>query len=208
MALRADAQRHHARPAPLRELHRVLADPARGAGHQHGLAGDGAIGEEAAVGGHRRDAEAGPVSEADAVRQAHGVAGGHDNILGRGAEGPLPLGLVEPDPLAHPRRLDAGADRVDNPRAVLVGDDPRKGHLGLAAPGAAALGVGRVDGGDGEADAHLTGAGLGDGQLAHGEHLAGGPLALIPGRAHRRGVCRSGHENENSSSHVCAVRYP
>ena len=53
----------HLRARPFRELDRVVRDHARAAGHEHRLAGDRAVGKQAAMRGHDRDAEARAVLE-------------------------------------------------------------------------------------------------------------------------------------------------
>ncbi len=108
---------------------------------------------------------------------------GQRDELGGGAERALPLRVVEPDPLADPGLLDALADRVDGARAVLVGDD----QLGLqrnelARP--ADLPVGRVDAGDGDADAHLTRSGYRVGELAELDPARIGAGEGVGGGAH------------------------
>src|SRR5262245_15568110 len=59
-----------------------------------------------------------------------------------------------PDPLAHARGRNAFAHLVDLARAVAVRNNAREGDLARQA--GAALDVGRVDAGDGEAHAHLA----------------------------------------------------
>ena len=89
------------------------------------------------------------------------VAGGHDGVLLGGAAGRAQVGrLPDPHPETEQRRLDALADGVDDPGAVLVRDLRRVD--GGTRPGAATrLPVGRVDAGAVDPDPHLARPGIG-----------------------------------------------
>src|SRR3954464_3207378 len=98
----------------------------------------------------------------------HRRRGGRDDgVLGGGAPRPLVGRLPDPDALADQHGVDALAGGVDGAGAVLVGDLPVRTWLGTGA----GLPVGRVDPGEGEADPHLAGPGLGNRAVAQLEDV-------------------------------------
>ena len=151
------------------------------AGHQHDLAIERAVGEQAAVGGHGRNAEAGALLEGDGIRHPHHVPRGLDGVLGRGPVGAPELGLEEPHSFSDPRLGHARPDAVDDAGAVLVGDDERKADSGGGA--GAALPVRGVDAGRDHADPHLAITRLGVGHLAELHDFCGAVL-FIPDCLH------------------------
>ena len=94
----------------LGQLDSVVTDGSSAAGDQHRLAGDRSIRQDAAMGGHRRDPEAGALHEAGVGGQRDGAYGRLDRILGGGAEGAADLRLIEPDAFAEAGRGYARAD--------------------------------------------------------------------------------------------------
>ena len=101
-------------------LDRVVADPAGAASHQDRLAGDQAIGVHAAVRGHDGNADTGPDREARRVGQPRRAASVDGHVLGGGPEAATVLGLVDEYPFAHPRRIDARANCLDDAGAIAV----------------------------------------------------------------------------------------
>ena len=107
-----------------------MPDRASTAGDEHGAAGERARGEpgravlgdrERAVRGDRWHAERRTHREVGVVRQGEGALGGHDRVvLGGSAARSLPRGDHEPDAVADGVGRDAGADGVDDARAILV----------------------------------------------------------------------------------------
>lgn len=117
------------------------------------------------------------------ARKGNVQFGGYDGVLRGDTESPVGLGRVDPHALPDTADVDTVADSVDNAGGVAVRDHPRVEHR-RAGPAAPLLGVARVDSGDGDTDAHITGAGDQIGQLAHVQHLGGGALLVVPGRKH------------------------
>jgi hypothetical protein len=66
----------------------------------------------------------------------HSIGGQHGELLGGAAAGQLMGREGEPHPVAHPESTDILAHRVDDSRAVLVGNDLGEGQR-LARPSAA-----------------------------------------------------------------------
>src|SRR5262249_62136454 len=97
-------------------------------------------------------------------------------------EGSRTLAVPAPAPLAHARGRNAFAHLVDLARAVAVRNNAREGDLARQA--GAALDVGRVDAGDGEAHAHLAASGLRRLHFVDAQHLAGRSVRLVIGSAH------------------------
>jgi hypothetical protein len=131
------------------------------------------------------DAEAGADPVVDLVGQIHCQLVGDDGVMGGGAEGPVGLGAVDPHPLPHPGRVDAGSDLVDHSGSVAVRDHPRVRHGG-AEPASAFLRVTWVDAGVPEPDPYLTRPGLGIGQVPDLQHIGGGALLVVPDGARGR----------------------
>src|SRR6185503_12275565 len=131
---------------------------------------------------HGRDAEAGAGFEAHIVRQLDRLRGRQRDKFGGGAERALPLPVPQPDPFADARLRHAVADRVDDAGAVTVRDDARPGDL--AGRALARFDVGGVDAGGGELDPHFARAGLRRCDVADLQHLARGPVLLVPTRLH------------------------
>jgi hypothetical protein len=164
-----------------------MADRARPAGDQHRLAAHRAVREQAAVGGHRRDPQAGAELEGGVVRQGYGLALGHHRPLRRGPPPAARRREPEPDPLADPGRVHSLADRVDHPGAVLVRDlEPVHGARGGAA---AALVVGRVDRGHRHLDPDLAGPGLRRSQLLDPQHLGSRSMGVVQRGLHGGASC-------------------
>src|SRR5262249_33266402 len=90
--------------------------------------------------------------------------------------------VPNPDALAHARGRNAFAHLVDLARAVAVRNDARKGDLARQA--GAALDVGRIDAGDGEAHAHLAASGPRRLHFVDAQHVAGRSVGLVIGSAH------------------------
>ena len=76
----------HCRAAPARELRGKRPDRTEHAVDEDGLAGDGAVSEDRAVGGDAGDPEAGAELVADLVRELDRLLGGHYGELRRRAE--------------------------------------------------------------------------------------------------------------------------
>lgn len=106
----------------------------------------------------------------------HLLGGEHQQVLRRSV-GALPRGLPHPDPLAY-LQVYARPDRIDRPGAVLMQDDPERLAGALAA---AHLAVGRVDPGDVDVDAHLTGSGLRGRPVRQAQHLGAAGLLCHDG---------------------------
>jgi hypothetical protein len=170
------------RAGPGGQLDGEVADGSGAAGDQHLAPIDGTVGEQAPVRGHRGHAQAGAELERGACGQRHRLPGRHHRPLRRRA--PLPAGRRQPEPdaLAGPAGVDALTDRLDHPCAVLVRDlkavDRARGRA------AAALVVGRVDGGDRHLHQDLTGPGCWPLHLRHGQYLGGRAMSLVPGGSH------------------------
>ena len=164
--LRAAHGRDDGRAGPAGELDRRVADGAGAALDQDrrpvSAPGSEPVGHrlaegEAAVRGQRRDAEARAEVEATRSRAAAPPAARGTTTPAAVPPRPLPGRLPQPDPLADGGRVDAVADRVDHPGAVLVRGSKPAG-IGVGAPG---LPVGRVHAGDRHPDPDLAGPGLG-----------------------------------------------
>ena len=78
--------------------------------------------------GHRRDPQTGPGQHVGARRQAHGVGTREHHPLSGRATSAAQLGFVEPHRLAHACRGHPSAHRFDDPRPVLMGNDPGIRH--------------------------------------------------------------------------------
>ena len=175
---------NHAGTFEAGDLHCIPADRSGPAGDQNRLAVNRAIGHHAAVGGHRRNAHAGPGLEGSVLGQAHRLVLGHDRVLRGCPPEAAERGLVNPDPLADARTRHARADRVDDAGAILMRDHEGKRHHGIAAVPATLLGVRRIDGRTMDPHPHFARGRLGCRAFAHGQHFACGSLALIPGGFH------------------------
>ncbi|MCO5594547.1 hypothetical protein L7F22_048579 [Adiantum nelumboides] len=118
---------HHGRAGPPGQLDPVVPDRAGTAGDQHGQVVRGAVGEQAVVGGHGRDAEAGAQVVGRAVGQHRGLLGRQHRVLRagaplgeRGASGAARRREPGPDPLPDPGRVDPLPHGVDLAHAVLL----------------------------------------------------------------------------------------
>ena len=172
----------HARAAVLGELDGGVADGTRPSGHQHGGAVDRAVAEQRPVSGEERDAERGADLEARRTERDR-LPGRDDDVLGRGA-GRAPERRVEhPHALALAHRIDALADAIDLAGAVLARDLVLEADGAAAEPGAG-LGVGRVDPGGAQADAHFARPRLGVGQLDQLENIVGRTGASVERSEH------------------------
>src|SRR5215472_5051900 len=116
------------------------------------------VGEQAAVRGHRRHAEARTKLRGDAVGQLDRLPGRNHRPLRRRPPRPACRGQPGPHPLAGPARVDAVADRVDYARSVVVRDLEPVDRAGRGP--AARLPVGRVDAGVLDLDPNLAGSWL------------------------------------------------
>ena len=85
IALARDGSDHH-RAAPAGELRGQRPDRTEHTLDEDGLAGDGAVSEDRAVGGDAGDPEAGAELVAHLVRELDGLLGGHYGELRRRAE--------------------------------------------------------------------------------------------------------------------------
>jgi hypothetical protein len=170
-----------------RELDRRVADGAGATGDEDCLAVDRPVGGEAAVRGHRRNAETGAEVERQVVRERHGLLRRQRDPLRRAALRPLPLSLPQPHALAHARAVHALADRLDHSGAVLVRDHGVEVRGG-APTALARLPVGWIHARDVHAHEHLARARLGlvePGDLELAGVVAGG--AVLGGQHGRRG---------------------
>ena len=79
------------------------------------------------MGGGGGNAETGAGGEADAFGQRHRQASRQSHEARRRAEGPLPLAVIDPDPLPDPRGGDPLADGGDDSGTIAVGNDAGKG---------------------------------------------------------------------------------
>src|SRR3989442_15115354 len=133
--------------------------------------------------GDARYAEASALLERNAVRQRYGLRGGHDDILGRGAERAMGLRPVAPHALADSRARDALPDAVDGPRSIAVGNHARERHA-VAESVLPLLNVTRIDSGCSDPDTHLAWLRLRVGQRADHENLSGWTLLFVPRSIH------------------------
>jgi hypothetical protein len=136
-----------------------VADGARPALDQDGLALDGAIGEHSPMSRAGRHSERGPLREADSIGERDGLPGRQRHQLRAGAVSPAVLAVVDPDPLADAPALDAFTHRLDHAGAVAVGNDARERHR-RTAPAGPLLGVRRIDAGGVNSHQHLAACGL------------------------------------------------
>ena len=151
-------------------LNGVMADPARAAGHEKGLAEGIAFGEDAAMGRHDGDAVDRPGLKAGAVGQGGRAAFVNHHIFGRGAETATVLGLIDPDLLADAGRIHAFAHRLDDAGAVRMRNDISVVQQMRERPHAF-LDVGRVHPARRDLHAHLALTGLGHRRLAQDQRL-------------------------------------
>ncbi len=173
------------RAGELGHLHRVVADRARAAGHQHRLAGHAAVHPHRVQRGQRRNAEAGAGVERHAGRQRHRLQRRQHDVLRGGAAGPLPGRVPHPDPLADAGGRHAIAEAVDHAGPVAVRHDTRERQF-LRAQAGARLDVGGIDSGGRQPHAHLARAGLGRGQFRQLQHLACRARPFVESSAHAR----------------------
>jgi hypothetical protein len=101
-----------------------MTDGPGAACNQHYFIGDWSIREDAAMCRHSRHPQAGALGEACVSRQWDGTYGGLHRILGGGAERATDLRLVQPDPFTEAGLGHVRANEVDDPRAILVRNDP------------------------------------------------------------------------------------
>ena len=137
-------RRRHPCPRPLRKKDRCIADGACSSLDEDPLAAQVAVGEQAAMRCHRRNAERRSNLEGYVVGQPDGLRGGNDNEFRRRPESAATLRHVDPDALADARRRHARTDGVDDARAVLMRHDPWERH-GLSTESSPRLDVGRID---------------------------------------------------------------
>src|SRR2546428_11294491 len=133
--------------------------------------------------GDARYAEASALLERNAVRQRYGLRGGHDDILGRGAERAMGLRPVAPHALADSRARDALPDAVDGPRSIAVGNHARERHA-VAESVLSLLNVTRIDSGCSDPDTHLAWLRLRVGHRADHQNLSGWTLLFVPRGVH------------------------
>jgi len=174
---------YHPSSSPLSERDGEAAHRPGTARHQHHLARDAPVGEDAAVGRASWDAEGGTHLEADPARQGDGLRLGKGSVLGGGAEGPPTLGAPHPHPLADAGGRDALADLLDRPRAVAVGDNARVADP-EAHPVGTLLGLAGVDARGAEPHEHLARAGTRVVHLPDRQNLSCGAATFVPGCAH------------------------
>ena len=160
-----------------------MADRARAARDQDGLALDRPVGEQAAVRGHRRHAETRTELDGDAVRQRHRLMFGHHRPLRGGSPPTVRRRQPGPHPLADAALVDARADRVDHSRAIVVRDLEAVDGPGRGP--AAGFPVGRVDPGRLDPDPDLPRSGLRPLDVLDPQHLAGRPVPVIQRSLHR-----------------------
>ena len=170
------------RAGPGGKLHRVVADRAGAAGYQQRLALHRPGDEDAAMRGHARHAQGRALGKRHVVGEFGHQIDRERDVFRRGAlPAAVALAVVEPDALAEPALGHAGADLIDDPGAVAVGDDARILHRRRAAP---PIGVGRIDAGRLQPHPHLAVAGLRRRQFAADEDLVGRTLPVVPDGAH------------------------
>ena len=166
--------------AAARELHGRVPDRSRATVHEHGLAVDGAVSEEAAVGGEVGNAQCRRLVDVDSLGDRHGLARGDDGELrGRAVLAPERR-VVDPHALADATDVDARTDGLDDAGAVLAGHLQCEVHRRDMCAG---LPVGGIDGGDLQSHAHLADARARRGDLADREDVGVAPL-LVVGRQH------------------------
>ena len=180
LVVRADGADHRG-PSQPGFLNSVVAHGPGAAWHQHDLAAQRPVGEQAPVGGHRRHAQAGSLGKADGVRHSYHVPGRLYRVLRSRTEGAPELGFEEPYSFAHPRLEHSWPHAIDDTRAVLVGNNPRKSDAG-GQPGPT-FPVGRVYSGRDDPDSHFAGARL---RVSHFPELHdfGRPVLFKPYRFH------------------------
>ncbi|MNZ87285.1 hypothetical protein D3C78_1061370 [compost metagenome] len=164
--------------APFGELHGVVPHRPGTAGHQHHGAGDGTLVEQGAVGRHAGNAQAGTFHFADMVRQLAGQFLGQADVLRRRAESPAPLAEIKPHALADALRAHPLAHRVDDARAVAVGNDLRILHRMQAA--GAPVHIGRIHRRGAQAHTDFARPGQRRRELTIDEHLLRQTLPLVP----------------------------
>src|SRR5207244_4736843 len=170
------------RAAPHCELNGAAADRARPASHEDRLALHRAVCEDAAVGSHGRNAEAGRGVEVHIVRQGNGPSSGHSAILGGGAAGAVPGRFVYPDALPDAVGRDTSTHRVNDARAILVRNNPGQGHRALSSgPPIRIRGVHtrRMN-----PPSNLAPSGLRSLALTNLENFVGRPVPFVPCCAH------------------------
>ncbi len=169
-------------PAPLGQLHRIMPHHARPPGHQHPLSPHRAVGEDAAVGGHGGDAQAGPLGKVQPCGQGRHLPGRQGDALRRRAMGASESAVVHPDPVAGGKAPHAIPQGIHHTGAVAVRNLPRKGQLARGA--GAVLHVGGIEPGGMQPHPHLPGARRVRRHLPHLHHLGRRAVAFIPGRFH------------------------
>src|SRR5215472_16972419 len=123
------------------------------------------------------------------------------------AEGPaVALAVEQPDALAWLEARHTGADLIDNAGAVAVWDHARELDSPIGA--AAAIDIGRVDGGRFEPNSHLARAGRWRRHFAGGQDLGGGTRTLIPDRLHTEARYSVPGKAPPSSRMFCPVMKP
>ena len=169
---------------PAGELQGVVADGTGTTRDQHALVPDLSVRKEAAVGGHRRNAERCALGEAGVLRElVDQVLGEADEIGGVAEAAAGARTVVDPHALAEPGGIGAGADLVDHARAVAVGDEARKLHRASAAPHAQ-TDVGGIDARSAHLDPHLALTGARRRHLTELENVARRALSLVPECSH------------------------
>ena len=184
LGLAADG-RKDARAAPLRELHRIMADRTRAPGHQNGQSLHRTVRKKATVRRHRRNAEGRPLGEGAAVGQLVDQVRVQGDVFRRRTEGaPQTLAVVEPDAQPDPGRVDPRPDPVDRAGPVAVRDHPRE-IIAVIVGSGPELHVRRVHAGGGQRNPHLPRARFRRIRRAEHQHVARGALPLVPCGPHK-----------------------
>src|SRR5581483_2779008 len=89
------------------------------------------------------------------LRQFDGLCRRQGDVFSAGAEGPFPLAVPDPHPLADARFRHAVTDLIDDAGTVALRDHAWPGDLARAA--LPRLHIGGVNAGGGELDAHFAG---------------------------------------------------
>ena len=152
-------------------LDRVVAHCPGASRHQDYFPVNRPVGEEAAVSGHGRHAQAGALLESDGIGHPDRMTRGLDGVFRRRAEGASELGLEQPDPLSQSGLRHPRTQAVDYARPVLVGYYPGEGHGRCRAE--ATLPVRGVDSRCNHLDSDLAGARFRLGHLAHLHNFCG-----------------------------------
>ena len=162
------------------QLDRRVADRTGAAVHQHGLAVERTIREEAAVCREIRNTECRSLVDADAVGDGHRLPRGDDGELRRRAVLALEGSVIDPHALADAADVDAGSHGLDDAGPVLARHLHIKVHGSCVGSGLPVRGVNRRDL---QSHAHLADTGSGRGDLVDREDVGVAPLRVV-GRQH------------------------